>query len=39
MYCVKCGVELEEHQDKCPLCKTVVLIDVNNKEFHKIKVA
>lgn len=33
MYCVKCGVELEEHQDKCPLCKTVVLIDVNNKEF------
>lgn len=33
MYCVKCGVELEEHQDKCPLCKTVVPIDVNNKEF------
>ncbi len=33
MYCVKCGVELEEHQDRCPLCKTVVPIDVNSKEF------
>lgn len=24
MYCVKCGVELEEYQKKCPLCSTLV---------------
>ncbi len=24
MYCVKCGVELEDSQKQCPLCKTVV---------------
>lgn len=24
MYCIKCGVELEDSQKKCPLCETVV---------------
>lgn len=33
MYCVKCGVELEEHQDRCPLCKTKVPEYINNKNF------
>ena len=33
MYCVKCGVELEEHQDKCPLCKTKVPKDLEDKDF------
>lgn len=33
MYCVKCGVELEEHQDRCPLCKTKVPEYINNENF------
>ena len=33
MYCVKCGVELEEHQDRCPLCKTKVPKDLEDKDF------
>ena len=24
MYCIKCGVELEEGTKRCPLCETVV---------------
>ena len=24
MYCIRCGVELEENAEKCPLCETPV---------------
>lgn len=24
MYCIKCGVELSDSEEKCPLCGTVV---------------
>ena len=24
MYCIKCGVELKDSEEKCPLCGTVV---------------
>lgn len=25
MYCIKCGVELAEHEKKCPLCGTEII--------------
>ena len=37
MYCLKCGVELEDGAEKCPLCETHVpeLKGLENKEFVK----
>lgn len=42
MYCIKCGVELEEDVEKCPLCETDVPKIFNNysenKEYPEINI-
>ena len=37
MYCIKCGVELEEGTKRCPLCETVVprIDGLEEKEYEK----
>lgn len=35
MYCVKCGVELADSQDKCPLCQTPVYYPERDKNADK----
>ena len=35
MYCVKCGVELADSQDKCPLCLTPVYYPNKDKDADK----
>ena len=37
MYCIKCGVELEDGAQRCPLCETPVLEleGLEDKEFVK----
>ncbi len=34
MYCVKCGVKLQDGIKACPLCNTVVIDPENTTEFH-----
>lgn len=42
MYCIKCGVELEDDAEKCPLCETEVPEifnrDDRNREYPKINI-
>lgn len=35
MYCVKCGVELADSQDSCPLCQTPVYYPDRDKQAEK----
>ena len=31
MYCVKCGAELDDYHEKCPLCESPVIKMENNE--------